>query len=205
MANDSDTTDTNVDDSGNSKAKTFLQLAKLAQDSFQNRRAYEWKIAFGLWTGIALFTWFLAQHPALLSAAWLVVLGLLYLCVLAVYLLFWQIPLHRGFLLDKMWKHYYMHKAEGRSPEKSEPDPFDRAPTYGDRLKQMFTRSPENSVLWAWAWGQVFMTLIFLLVSFFILIVVNVQRERQAADDRISISGQISGENLHRLVDKLAK
>jgi hypothetical protein len=34
--------------SGRSRDEIYLELAKLSQQSFQNRQSYEWKIAFGL-------------------------------------------------------------------------------------------------------------------------------------------------------------
>ena len=33
--------------------ETYVQLARLAHDSFEQRRSYEWKVHFGLWAAIA--------------------------------------------------------------------------------------------------------------------------------------------------------
>ena len=41
-----------------SKGEIYVELAKLSQQSIDSRRTYEWKLAFGLWTGIGVFTYF---------------------------------------------------------------------------------------------------------------------------------------------------
>lgn len=33
--------------------ETYVHLARLAHDSFEQRRSYEWKMHFGLWAAIA--------------------------------------------------------------------------------------------------------------------------------------------------------
>ena len=42
-----------------SKEEIYLELAKLAEQSFENRRATEWKVGFGFWAAIGIFTWFM--------------------------------------------------------------------------------------------------------------------------------------------------
>jgi|GEM_PF-5317615 len=106
-----------------SEEEKWLGLAKLAQDSFFNRREVEWKSAFGLWTAIGGITYFAVSNAAALThvhMSWFAVgYGLLWF----VLLFCWQLPLRRGFEDDKRWKHHYMHKAEGiasTSPESAD-------------------------------------------------------------------------------------
>ncbi len=40
------------------RASTYIELSKLSQDGFLNRRSYEWKVAFGLWITIGFITYF---------------------------------------------------------------------------------------------------------------------------------------------------
>src|SRR5689334_17076339 len=59
---------------GTTEADTWIELAKLSQESFFNRRSYEWKVAFGLWAAIGLVTYFGATNAEKFKdAIWLYV------------------------------------------------------------------------------------------------------------------------------------
>jgi hypothetical protein len=91
----------------------FTELAKISQDSFLNRRTYEWKVNFSLWSAIGLFTYFALSNASVAKNLPLFALAVAYSVLFLIYALLWQIPMRQGFEMDKAWKHYYMHKAEG--------------------------------------------------------------------------------------------
>ena len=91
--------------------ETYVQLTRLAHESFEQRRNYEWKIHFGLWGAIAVVVFSATKEeiPVIQSckeALW--VGGML----LVSYLLHF-IMVSRGHAIDKEYKHYYMAKAAG--------------------------------------------------------------------------------------------
>lgn len=100
----------------NDGKKVFVDLAKLAQESFFNRRQYEWKIAFGLWTSIGLWT-----SAALAKSEKLDLMSchvmVIYVAIALTWLFFWLVPNWRASEQDKLWKHYYMNKAEGEASQ----------------------------------------------------------------------------------------
>lgn len=103
-----------TDNHDDKKAEVFLALAKLSQESFFNRRTFEFKVAFGLWTAIGLITYVAVEHPDIIATWSLWVLGIVYLLIFVFWVVGWQLPLRRAFEIDKKFKHYYMHRAEGR-------------------------------------------------------------------------------------------
>ncbi|HVU88317.1 MAG TPA: hypothetical protein VHD36_13435, partial [Pirellulales bacterium] len=95
--------------------KVYLELAKLSLKSFQHRREYEWKVAFGLWTAIGLFTYFIVKEGAYIDRGWL---ACGYVFSGFVWFICWQLPMRRGFDLDQEFKHYYMALAAGEKRDK---------------------------------------------------------------------------------------
>lgn len=138
-------------------AETYLELAKMSQESIFNRRSTEWKVAFGLWTAIGLITYFAVEQSHGISMGILVGFGFLYLLILVVWFFGWQVPLHRAFKHDKAFKHYYMHKAEGRCADW----PAEMLATYGDVIFGIKD--------WGWNYGQTAVTAVFLLGSFLVI------------------------------------
>ena len=126
-------------------------MAKLCQQSFENRRSYEWKLAFGLWTGLGLFTYFATEHAALISGLCLFLLAAAYFVLAAVWSLLWQPALHGANRKDKAWKHYYLHRAENRPEDRSAPDPWrdDSNISWKQRVKEHFEELRRR-----WAWRQ---------------------------------------------------
>jgi hypothetical protein len=153
----SDTSEWNKD-----RASVYIDLAKMAQGSFQDRRVYEWKIAFGLWTGIAALTYFVVSSKDRLSSFPTHYLGWIYVTFGAVWLAFWLIPLRRAFELDKRYKHYYMQRAEG-SPASLE--------LSKDRPAKVTTWEVVNPVggLALWTYGQFLVTVLFLGSSYLLM------------------------------------
>ncbi|MBY0460638.1 MAG: hypothetical protein K2V38_25250 [Gemmataceae bacterium] len=94
------------------ETKEWIELAKLSQDSFQNRRAVEWKLAFGFWIAIGSFTAAFFTLEGFSCPAWLPwVLGIAYVLVLLVVIFCWQIPLHSAHAGDREWFIFYMDRA----------------------------------------------------------------------------------------------
>jgi hypothetical protein len=144
------------DKGGKSKEEIYLELAKLAQQSFEHRRTYEWKAAFGLWAAIGLVTYFAVEHPAVLTSWTVGVIGAIYILLSVCWFFVWQVPTRRAFEQDKAWKHFYMHKAEGLTPER---------PTEVT-WREMLTGIRHLP----WTYGQAVVTVLFLAGSFFVLL-----------------------------------
>jgi len=140
------------------KPTEYIELAKMSQESFFNRRSYEWKVAFGLWTAIGLITYYVCEHPKVMTPALIGLTAFIYLAILGLWHFAWQVPLRTAFENDQQFKHYYMHQAEGRNavfPEK------DKLIKYGDVIW--------STTDWGWNWGQTLMTGVFLLGSWILM------------------------------------
>jgi hypothetical protein len=182
---------------GKSKEEIYLELAKLAQQSFESRRSYEWKLAFGLWTGIGFFTYFAVQHAGAFPwwALWLLLAAYLAIAVLGCVV--WQPPLRTAADCDKKWKHYYMHRAEQSRPEqRRDPDPWVLPEQRTYKIGKEFCSAWKDP----WTWAQVSVTIIFLFISW-IFIASTKPVPMQDDKDRISVSG----ESAAKIVDKLTK
>jgi hypothetical protein len=96
-----------------SKQDRYVSLAQIATDSIKNRREYEWKVAFGLWTGIGVWTYFAVTQARILAFNDhdLRLIFWLYCCLGLVWHFCWQQPSTRAFEQDKLWKHDYMKGA----------------------------------------------------------------------------------------------
>lgn len=92
---------------------TYIDLAKISQTSFHNRREYEWKVAFGFWTAIGLFTYFCIEHAGSLKDLTWWIFGF-YILIWLLWVFLWQWPLRLAFEEDKAYLLYYMHRAENR-------------------------------------------------------------------------------------------
>lgn len=92
----------------------YVELARMMHESFLNRRNYEWKVAFGLWTAIGAWTYFaIAETDKLeFKGSFYWVLSFVYLVLLVAWFFCWQVPLRKAFEKDKLYKHYYMDRAE---------------------------------------------------------------------------------------------
>jgi len=184
--------------SGKCKEELYLEMAKLSQQSFQNRQSYEWKIAFGLWTGIGLFTYFATEHAGAISGPGLLCLAAAYFVLGGVWCLLWQPALHGANRQDKRWKHYYLHRAENRAQDRSARDPWrdESAIRCSRRVTEHFAELGHP-----WAWVQGTATLVFLAVSFVIIQANSNRVPARVGKDVISISG----DNATKVVDKLTE
>lgn len=97
----------------------FVELAKIAQDSFESRRGYEWKINFSTWGALgALAYWsskenvplFSSPSQAYLIGGFILLLYLLSYCLIAT-----------AHCTDKSWKHYYLDQVEGVATSRPPP------------------------------------------------------------------------------------
>jgi hypothetical protein len=59
------------------------------------RRAYEWKVNFGLWTALALLAGLLVRDEVKLLAATKICWGILFVLIIIVYIFIWSAGLHR--------------------------------------------------------------------------------------------------------------
>jgi hypothetical protein len=133
--------------------KLNLDMAKIHEDGVKSRREYEWKLAFGFWTGIGAFTAFVVHEGIRLSSYQLCLLGVAYFLLFVLAIAFWFYPLQQGHAADRNLKHYFMDKADGK----------DRTPlTEAEKWKW----SPNTR---KWFIGQIIFTVIFLMLSLAII------------------------------------
>lgn len=151
----------NDEDEEEKDSERWIELAKLSQESFLNRRSYEWKVAFGFWTAIGVITYFGAMSEEKVKAAgWVYCLIPIYFIVGLSWLFLWQAPMRRAFQKDQDFKHYYMEKAEGRTPDRPSSDlmPYWEAITGRQGV---------------WTWAQTVFTWCVLLFSLMVLLYVK--------------------------------
>ena len=94
----------------------FVALARLAQDAFDARRRYEWRINFSLWGGLAAIGYWANKARVRIfdSPCAAVTVG----AVLVALYLGSLLLINWGHTKDKAWKHYYMKHAMGKdAPE----------------------------------------------------------------------------------------
>ncbi|MBN1809839.1 MAG: hypothetical protein JW909_12290 [Planctomycetes bacterium] len=94
------------------KAKGYIELAKITQTGFDNRRLAEWKIKLAFWGGLAILYYVVDQRSTVFEAAvpwWLLLTGLF--VVFAIFCVF-ELAFQRANMTDKNWKHYFMEMAE---------------------------------------------------------------------------------------------
>lgn len=176
----------------------YLDLAKLAQQSFENRRIYEWKVAFGLWTGLGAFTYFAIQYAAPLPTWAILCLAVTYVGTAAIWGVIWQPSLRTAHDCDKAWKHYYMHRAEDRPSNRRARDPWrdeTKRPPYETR--------DEIRVAWKqpWTWAQTGVTVVFLFMSFILIVCKSSPPPTPQTQDRITVSG----DDVTKVIDKLTE
>lgn len=105
--------DTKCENNSPEIREVYVQLARLAHDSFEQRRSYEWKMHFGLWAAIVSVVWAVIKKditalPCSINADY-IGWG-----VFVMYILHF-ILVCRGHWEDKKRKHFYMALAEGKS------------------------------------------------------------------------------------------
>ena len=102
----------------NTTTKTeWINLAKIAQASFFNRRALEWKLALGFWGAIAAFTGAVLADKVEIGVEILPQVSCIYWILWIVSLLCWKLPLQIAHATDKRFQVYYMQRAGNRSTE----------------------------------------------------------------------------------------
>lgn len=163
-------------------ANRFVELAKINAQSIEKRKSVEWKVAFGFWFGIAVFTWFISQRQFVNPEAARTWLGIVLAAALAIWVLAWQFPLHRAFIEDQNWRNYYKAMAAGEGATK----PAAKGVSYWEPFK------------YAWIWGQGLMTALFLILAYFVVF----STLAPASSDSSDVI-RVSGENLRVLLDKL--
>lgn len=143
---------------GCSTAENFRGLADLNVRHYVDRRAYEWKINFGLWAAIALLTGFMLSNRSSLPSHVGWILGGLHLGIFA-FFAFIQVPsIQAANEEDKDWIHYYKARAEGL--------PGDR-PSGGSVFKRRYRESTLGNRTW---WYTVGFTMLLLLFSLLVIV-----------------------------------
>lgn len=90
-------------------SETYSELAKLAHESFNQRRNYEWKAHLGLWSSVGLVVYVAIKEHIEISISWLILAAIMVFIAYAIHL----IMVSWGHWIDKKYKHYYTRKAEG--------------------------------------------------------------------------------------------
>lgn len=135
----------------------WIALAKIAFESFSNRRALEWKLAFGFWSAIGALTAAPFAVKGLEIPKWFPrLLAVFYVLLFVVAVVCWFWPLQDAHARDKQWWLYYINRAQGK-PDVIEPD------TNASWIKCW------KYTTWFWFVGQILFTLLFLILSWFVL------------------------------------
>ena len=99
----------------------LLELAKLTQTNFHNRRSMEWRLLLGYWTGLALVTYAIISGKASVSGVPLALTLCGFFALLLVMVFFCILPVQRGHALDQAFFHYYTRTLEGIQTERPTP------------------------------------------------------------------------------------
>jgi hypothetical protein len=144
----------------NNESPKWIELARIEQGSFESRRALEWKLAFGFWTGISVFTAAVFTYAKFPLPTYIqCVLALLYFVLWIVSINFWQIPIHESHAKGRERFHEYMRRAQRIVPKD----------------KTELNEYPAENTDWRttgsyqWYKGQCWFTFIFLLLSWIII------------------------------------
>lgn len=92
-------------------SETYVELAKLAHESFNQRRSYEWKVHLGLWSSVGLVVYVAIKEKIELPIFWIISASVIVFIAYAIHL----IMVSLGHWTDKKYKHYYTQKAEGNT------------------------------------------------------------------------------------------
>jgi hypothetical protein len=94
----------------------MLKLADASWKSMDTRRAYEWKVSFGLWAGLGALAGFLLKGQASPLASWqcweVVIAALGLVIVAAVHIFVWIRAVHERNHNDVRRAHHYWHMVE---------------------------------------------------------------------------------------------
>ena len=97
--------------------ENFIQLARLAHDSFDGRRASLWRLNFSFWAALGWVVYFCVDRKIRILPN----SGPMLYCVVAtipfIAYCVSQYLMHQANEIDKHFKHDYMARAEGRSQE----------------------------------------------------------------------------------------
>ena len=131
----------------------WLELAKIAQLSFFNRRELEWKLSLGFWTAIAAFSWLFFSVDGLhVPPFFNYFLAVVYLFIFVISIPFWHLPLQKSHGADKRYLNYYLKRARGID-----------APSFREGKGRW------DDVDKVWFYGHIVFTLFFLALSWFVI------------------------------------
>lgn len=99
----------------------WIALAKIAQESFFNRRQLEWRLSLGFWSAIGALTWlFFTVEGIQVPSNFSCILGIACGIVFILSIPFWHLPLQIAHGGDKKYYFYYLKRAQrldGSPPE----------------------------------------------------------------------------------------
>lgn len=101
----------------------WLELAKLQQANFHDRRIMEWRVLFGYWSSLGLAVFAVLGSDVRLSALAAILLLSLMFLLLPVVVVCAILPLQRSHAQDRAFLLYYIRRAEGVEPIPERPVP----------------------------------------------------------------------------------
>ena len=187
--------------------EVFLELSRDQQQSIQNRRSSEWKVNLAFWGGTGVITWFVTQHCSPINATLCWCLAFAYLVAWGIWIVGWGIPLHAAHEKNRLWKHFYAGLAAASQMPTDD--------TYKQDELRIKDQTKRSLSLWAdlqhdwkmarpqsWFWGQLLIT--GLLFAFSLIIIIYSHDRVDDSTPKTDVL-HISGKNLERAMDKLAK
>ena len=95
----------------------YIEMARLAQGSFDERRRYEWQVNLSLWAALGLLVYACIKEN--ISVFDSTCGAYLFGGIVLIFYLVFHFMVSRGHAIDKSWKHYYLGRAEGAASEKA--------------------------------------------------------------------------------------
>lgn len=130
------------------KFQFHLEMARFNQACHQNRQIYEWKMAFGIWTAVGVFTYFVLEKRTeiQLSAFGLFVV---YAILFLLWYFVWYVPMITATERDRHYRNSHL-----------------------DAIAQMYPIAPDPNAarrIFSWNWFTPVFTAAILLGSWFVI------------------------------------
>ncbi len=95
-------------------AEKYIELAKLSQQAFEERRRFEWRLVFSIWMALGLIAYTAVTQDVFVPPEALWALSGVLFVAFALYLN----AVRRAHRIDKDWKHYYLDRAEDKETKR---------------------------------------------------------------------------------------
>ncbi len=157
--------------------ETWVSLAESAFASFKDRRELEWKLAFGFWAAIAVFTSACIAVPQPKVPKHLpTMLGGVYLLLFLTATFCFLLPVQRAHFDDKAWWKYYLRMAQWNGKKSLPSEPIN-----GENMRPAKNGIGELTRIWSWYCGQVIFTAVFLTLSW--ATIATIHSTKEATED----------------------